>query len=314
MINSQASKRASQRPLWETGAVDTYDDAQCIRSFNCQFSPSMRVSMTMYNVGTRYLPFLPKEPNFPNPAPSPLPIPTLMQAVQNCTTTKLYLSAALSEFDTQSASMLDEDPLARGISDPNEDILDPLRNSCCICYNEYSFANKHPRAEDPVQLTCGHILGATCIARWLETNSTCPLCRAQLRIQNDVDQALDDSLSYSENFSWRRYVDFEEDSDGESEAELEQWFDSQDFFFNPLRVRRAREEDIWLNVAWEEYAPLYTPIKSRFTSVHLEPDTISLKNSFDELTNCHEQWMADALYDEESEDKDAIGFYDVFPY
>jgi hypothetical protein len=235
-----------------------------------------------------------------------------MQAIHHCTTTRFYLSAALSESETHTVSMLDEDPPARGTSDPDEHVLDPLSNSCCICYHEYSFTSKHPRAELPVQLTCGHILGATCIAKWLETNSTCPLCRAQLHIQNDVHKALGDSLSYVEYLDWRHDVDFE-DTDGESEAEGE-WFDAQEGLVTALRGRHQRNEDLWLFAAWEENTALYSPNKPRISLVNVDIDMCSLNDSFDDLVDCHEQWMVEILYDEDSEEEDAISFFDVFPY
>jgi hypothetical protein len=236
-----------------------------------------------------------------------------MQAIQHCTTTKVYLSAALSEFDTLSVSMLAEEPVARGISDPNENVLDPLANSCCICCHECSFTSKHPHAEHPVQLTCGHVLGATCIAKWLETNSTCPLCRAQLHIQNNVHKALNYSLSYVEYLNWRHDVDLEGDTDGESEAEVA-WFDAQESIVTPLRGRHQRDEDLWLSGAWEEYTPLDSLNKSRIPFGNIENDTPSLNDSFYELLDCHEQWMAENLYDEGSEDEDALSFFDIFPY
>jgi hypothetical protein len=173
--------------------------------------------------------------------------------------------------------------------------------------------SKYPRTKHPVQLTLWHILGAKCIAKWLETNSTCPLCRAQLHIQNDVHKALDDSLNYVQYLSWRHDMDFEGDTDGESEAEVA-WFDAQEGIVNPLRGRRQRGEDIWLSAACEEHTPMYSPIKSRTPFDMMESDTISLNNSFGELVDCHEQWMAKTLYNGESEDKDVIGFFNVFPY
>ena len=44
-------------------------------------------------------------------------------------------------------------------------------NECSICYNNY---NKNEIAS---QLNCGHYYHTQCIFRWIETSTTCPLCR-----------------------------------------------------------------------------------------------------------------------------------------
>lgn len=38
--------------------------------------------------------------------------------------------------------------------------------------------------ETPVILPCNHIVGATCISKWLGESGTCPVCRAQLGIHS----------------------------------------------------------------------------------------------------------------------------------
>lgn len=49
--------------------------------------------------------------------------------------------------------------------------------SCDICYTTY---NSGGAPENPVRLPCGHCLGANCVARWLSTSRTCPMCRSEL--------------------------------------------------------------------------------------------------------------------------------------
>lgn len=48
----------------------------------------------------------------------------------------------------------------------------PNELDCHICMEPFKNAD-----ENPVQLPCGHILGRNCISKWLETSTTCPLCR-----------------------------------------------------------------------------------------------------------------------------------------
>lgn len=51
--------------------------------------------------------------------------------------------------------------------------------------------------ETPVILPCNHIVGATCISKWLENADTCPMCRAQLDIHSSlVLQRQSDTGSY----------------------------------------------------------------------------------------------------------------------
>lgn len=51
--------------------------------------------------------------------------------------------------------------------------------------------------ETPVILPCNHIVGATCISKWLENADTCPMCRAQLVINSSrVLQRHSDISSY----------------------------------------------------------------------------------------------------------------------
>jgi len=44
-------------------------------------------------------------------------------------------------------------------------------SECSICYKKYE------SKEDALQLCCNHIYHSQCILRWLETATTCPLCR-----------------------------------------------------------------------------------------------------------------------------------------
>jgi hypothetical protein len=46
-----------------------------------------------------------------------------------------------------------------------------VRDDCTICQDR-------PRA--PVKLPCGHIFCYDCIAKWLSTKGTCPVCRAEV--------------------------------------------------------------------------------------------------------------------------------------
>jgi hypothetical protein len=203
--------------------------------------------------------------------------------------------------------MATTEPLCRYVPDPAEYELDPLANSCCICYHHYNPTLMNPEAEDSFQLACGHVFGTTCLKKWVQSNGTCPLCRAQLNIQSNFDdKGIIDAFGYSEYFSWQSQVDYDSDSDTDGDAEAE-YFDVHEEFGKPRRIHYLADEDIWIATAYyEELNSLYTPLKTRFSS-HI--DTVD-DDHFSELVDCHEQWMDDVSEFEEH-DEDAVGFFDV---
>jgi hypothetical protein len=209
------------------------------------------------------------------------------------------------------------EPFHRHDPNPAEHDLDPLADSCCICYHPYSLDFMEPEAEEPVQLVCGHVFGATCVGKWVRTNSTCPLCRAELKFQSIIDEeAVVEGFSYHDNISWQDEVNYDSDSE-----EVE-YFNAQQGFETPAQIQYRSAEDIWLTVAYREVTPqLYTPLKPSFSfgdinSVELAVDDCynELIDCHDELVDCHKQWMSDYLNDGERDNEDAIKFSDVLSY
>jgi hypothetical protein len=55
--------------------------------------------------------------------------------------------------------------------------VDQLDNdSCCICMSVYL----SEVVEEPMRLSCGHVMGSVCILRWTTISNTCPICRHEL--------------------------------------------------------------------------------------------------------------------------------------
>ncbi|RDL39780.1 uncharacterized protein BP5553_04120 [Venustampulla echinocandica] len=55
------------------------------------------------------------------------------------------------------------------------------RVTCTICLSPYFSLNDDGSSESPVVMPCGHYFGESCTMEWLQTKSTCPLCRSDLR-------------------------------------------------------------------------------------------------------------------------------------
>lgn len=58
----------------------------------------------------------------------------------------------------------------------------PSDRECSICLRE-------PNAFGTVQLPCGHLNCKSCILEWLENHNTCPLCRAEVFMTAEAEQA-----------------------------------------------------------------------------------------------------------------------------
>ena len=54
---------------------------------------------------------------------------------------------------------------------PSEDQIKVSGGNCSICQDTY---------HDPAMLHCKHIFCGDCVAKWLEKNTTCPMCRAKV--------------------------------------------------------------------------------------------------------------------------------------
>ena len=52
------------------------------------------------------------------------------------------------------------------------------RQPCCICLQDFgSLSSETGVIECGIRLSCSHYVGSSCIATWLRSNNTCPVCR-----------------------------------------------------------------------------------------------------------------------------------------
>ena len=60
-----------------------------------------------------------------------------------------------------------------------EDLYDERNKECCICFHEQNIGDR------VVRLPCGHLYHRPCIEEWLQKKCTCPICRYELKTDND---------------------------------------------------------------------------------------------------------------------------------
>jgi hypothetical protein len=176
-------------------------------------------------------------------------------------------------------------------------------------------------SESPVQIACGHVFGENFLAKWFNTNSTCPICRQQPR-GHETPRTRD---SRNQDHQWHNAVEYDWlETDFDPEAETAQTESSRRFakeshpVFTSQNRLCHRNGDIWLTYVYEEQAMPCIPdssslLKHSLTPFEHEPNTSVFDESFKELTECHEEWMAEALKDCETDDEEELYFYDVYP-
>lgn len=74
-------------------------------------------------------------------------------------------------------------------------------DSCCICMSVYlseAVEDCSLMCEEPMRLSCGHVMGSACILRWTTISNTCPICRHELYgfIPSIITERGDGNLNY----------------------------------------------------------------------------------------------------------------------
>ena len=67
---------------------------------------------------------------------------------------------------------------------------DDQEEECAICLGSLG-------SEDVVPLNCDHKFHHACLSRWLQTNNTCPVCRA--RADTSVPTTVNSTMHYNPN-------------------------------------------------------------------------------------------------------------------
>jgi|TARA_R110002003_G_scaffold1720_4_gene23495 hypothetical protein len=187
-------------------------------------------------------------------------------------------------------------------------------------------------AEDPLELACGHVFGTACIEKWARNNGTCPMCRADVVAKNVFEEyegeldRLQASTAWLQEFvgrdshveesSW--YDDaFDPSFDGrKSETESdgsENLLNGHVDLITSGQVNHHLGEDIWIT-ALQDQPTLFSPFKLRFHPYNEKTHDVDSLERFEELRHSHEKWMNESLEDEESDEEDPIGYFDVFPH
>lgn len=131
----------------------------------------------------------------------------------------------------------------------------PSDNRCCgICINTYGTTEGEQPPEQPVQLPCKHHFGWNCLDKWLEENSTCPLCRVSL-FPNPCDTDHDQSTRQNEV--------------RESFTAIES---NNQERFSPELIRIIRGETRYRSDDQHEFAPIIRARRNARLYEHLEPN------------------------------------------
>jgi hypothetical protein len=62
-----------------------------------------------------------------------------------------------------------------------KDLADECNRECCICFFQHKVGDT-----GVARLPCGHIFHKPCISEWLSKKCTCPLCRYEIRTDNEM--------------------------------------------------------------------------------------------------------------------------------
>lgn len=120
---------------------------------------------------------------------------------------------------------------------------------CHICKEPFDAPNPDPEmmesAEVAVKLPCSHIMGFECLKRWLEDNSSCPMCRAKLfGHSNDVPHA-----AISEYADLLQQLTFRQRSEAFSRLMLEADADSLELSVLRMELAELLERMLELHAA-----------------------------------------------------------------
>ena len=74
----------------------------------------------------------------------------------------------------------------------------PVDTKCIICTNRYY--NDDSRM---LQFTCTHYYHKDCIIPWIQENTNCPMCRAEMKLVIDLEDLLDNQDEEQEYYSER---------------------------------------------------------------------------------------------------------------
>jgi hypothetical protein len=141
--------------------------------------------------------------------------------------------------------------------------------ACPICLMEYEndkSDNKERKCRgpsydvmkdnrQPIELTCGHIFGTTCIEKWLSENDNCPMCRAiivgkQRKLKPISPRTLSSIRTYdaAEKLLYFEDMNFDQDLHDEV-AEAIQTRHMSGFFFLQFQFQRLKEIDLRLGTS-----------------------------------------------------------------
>jgi RING-H2 zinc finger domain len=175
----------------------------------------------------------------------------------------------------------------------------------------------------PIELTCGHIFGTTCIEKWLSDNDNCPLCRTTVtgrsrKLKLISQKSLSTITTYNKGEALLYYEDMEFDQDLHKEiakairtGQVFAWI-SLEYQFKSLveidsrlgtskrnsrsHTRTAFRVAQWMNEDWDRFATnalaLHEYVKEFIRSSPdwtIEPLAKAMKTDLARMLNAHRQ-------------------------
>jgi len=88
---------------------------------------------------------------------------------------------------------------------------------CSVCYSQLPLYANH------VFTLCGHLFCLRCLLKWWDNSTTCPLCRAELFVDDPADHPAEEVADVAEEVAAEEEEAQEESEEGAEEAEEEVW-------------------------------------------------------------------------------------------
>jgi len=136
--------------------------------------------------------------------------------------------------------------------------------SCGVCYSQLPLRANH------IFTVCGHLFCVRCLLKWWDTNTTCPLCRAEIFVDDDVPIS-DNQVVEEEEEEVSAAVDNDNDRTTDDESGDDDGDNDDD---DPRQNQQITRINQYLYQDAEWNWSLYSPLSDDMLIEHLTPGEI----------------------------------------